>query len=186
MASRSKEQALEELLEKEEIQNAMRRYARAVDRSDWAGVRAAYHADAYDDHGDYKGDIDGLIAWLEDRFADAVNGTHFLGNCLIEFAGPDLALVETYFISHRLRSPTADEAAIAGPKDSICRQGWGRYVDRFERRDGQWRVAHRVVVLDSTFTFVAQNSVRGGRPVWSARNPGDYLYQARAALERKG
>jgi SnoaL-like domain len=27
-----------------------------------------------------------------------------------------------------------------------------RYVDRFERRDGDWRIAHRVVVLDSART----------------------------------
>ena len=27
-----------------------------------------------------------------------------------------------------------------------------RYVDRFERRDGDWRIAHRVVVTDSART----------------------------------
>ena len=27
---------------------------------------------------------------------------------------------------------------------------WGRYADRYERRDGVWRFAHRFFILDST------------------------------------
>src|SRR4051794_18955292 len=26
--------------------------------------------------------------------------------------------------------------------------GWGRYIDRFERRDGVWKIAHRRVTLE--------------------------------------
>ena len=66
-------------------------------------VRSTYHSDAHDAHGEYKCDIDGLIQWLGERFADVDNSMHFLGNCLIEFADPDHAFVETYFGSSRLR-----------------------------------------------------------------------------------
>jgi hypothetical protein len=160
----------------------MSRYARGVDRGEWELVRCAYYPDAYDDHGDYKGDIDGLVEWLRERFANAENGTHFLGNCLIEFAGLELALVETSFISQRLRAPVSGEGADAGRGDAMCRQSWGRYLDRFERRHGEWRVARRTVVLDSVFTFPVQNALRTGSAVWSKRDRSDPLYAAQAEI----
>jgi hypothetical protein len=180
--SHPRESALLQLLDRSEIEQALHLYARAVDRSDWGAVRAAYHPDAYDDHGDYRGPVDGLITWLEKRFAAVENGMHFLGNCLVEFCGADLALVETYFVSQRLRPPTAMDGADVGQSDMICRESWGRYVDRFERRDGAWRVAHRTVVLDSAFTFVARGGVRCGPAVWGRRGLGDHLYAARAEI----
>ena len=49
--------ALQQLIDRQEIRDCMARYARGVDRNDWEAVRDTYHPDAYDDHGDYKGDI---------------------------------------------------------------------------------------------------------------------------------
>lgn len=176
-------QALARLIDRAEIEDAMRVYARAVDRGDWALVRAAYHPDAHDDHGDYKGPIDGLITWLEQRFAGVDNSMHFLGQCLIEFASPQLALVETYFVSQRLRAPSDEERKTLGARDAMSRQAWGRYVDRFERRDGgAWLVARRIVVLESSFTSVALGGQRGGPAVWGRRDRSDALYQARAEI----
>lgn len=162
------------------IQEAILRYARAVDRSDWDSVRAAYHADAYDDHGEFKGTIDELIPWLQDRFAGAETGMHLIANCLVELAGPDTALAETYFVSHRLRPPSSDaEHAECGPGGAFCRQGWGRYIDRFERReDGVWRVAHRTVVMDSILRFAVQDAIRGGVAMWGSRDGKDWLFQS--------
>jgi hypothetical protein len=178
----SADQTLQALMTRAEIQDAMARYARGVDRGDWELVRRAYYPDAYDDHGEYKGDIDGLILWLKQRFADAENGMHFLGNCLIEFASPTLALVETSFISQRLRQPALGEDADAELGDAMCRQSGGRYVDRFERRQDEWLVAHRTVVLDSVFTFLARNARRTGTAVWGKRDRTDYLYRAQAEI----
>jgi hypothetical protein len=170
------------LLDRASIEDALCRYARGVDRSDWELVRAAYHPDAYDDHGDYKGGVDGLIDWLRKRFAQAAGGMHFLGNCLIEFAEPRLALAETSFISQRLRPAGAEEAGASGSGDTLCRQSWGRYVDRFECRDGEWRIARRTVVLDAIYTFPASSGTREGSAVWSRRDRGDILYRAQAEL----
>lgn len=183
MPTPSPEQALRRLIDKSEIQDAMARYARGVDRGDWELMRSSYHPDAYDEHGDYKGDIDGLIQWLDQRFAGVDNSMHFLGNCLIEFAGPDLALVETYFVSRRLRPPTAEERLTIGPKDAMCREAWGRYVDRFERReDGQWRVAHRTVVLEASSTSLALGGARSSPLSWGRRDRGDRLYRAQSDI----
>lgn len=166
------------------IHEAILRYARAVDRSDWEGVRAAYHPDAYDDHGEFKGSIDQLIPWLEERFAGAETGIHFIGNCLVDLAGPDHALAETYFVSHRLRPPGNDaERSECGAEGAYCRQGWGRYVDRFERRDdGVWRVAHRTVVMDSVVQAPVPDAKRGGIAVWGRRDQDDWLFQSMRLL----
>ena len=173
---------LQRLLDREAIRDALACYARAVDRGDWALLRSTYHADAWDDHGDYKGPVDGLVEWLDRRFAGTDNSMHFLGNCLVEFAGSDLALVETYFVSRRLRPPEGDECGRAGPRDAMCREAWGRYVDRFERRDGQWRVAHRTVVLEASSTSLALGGARGDTSTWGRRDRDDRLYQARAEI----
>lgn len=182
MSTRTNERALQRLIDKSEIQDAMTRYARGVDRGDWELMRSTYHPDAFDSHGDYKGSVDGLIEWLDQRFAGVDNSMHFLGNCLIEFAGPDLALVETYFVSRRLRPPAGDECQTTSPNDAMCREAWGRYVDRFERRDGQWRVAHRTVVLEASSTSLALGGARTSPLTWGKRDRTDRLYQAQAEI----
>jgi hypothetical protein len=49
------------------IQDCLFRYVRGVDRRNWSLVRSAYHPDGYDDHGNYKGGIDGFIESLVRR-----------------------------------------------------------------------------------------------------------------------
>jgi len=179
--SYSREHVLQQLLDRAEIEDAIRRYARGVDRGDWEAVRSTYHPDARDEHGEYKGDIDGLIKWLEQRFAGIDNSMHFLGNCLIEFAGPGLALVETYFVSRRLRPPIDGETRLAGPCDAMSREAWGRYLDRFERRQKQWRVAQRIVVLEASSTHLVRRC-REGVGTWGRRDGTDRLHQLREEI----
>src|SRR5690606_26180072 len=63
---------------------------------------------------------------------------HFLGNMLIE-TDADEARAETYFQAyHRLRDNET-------PRDALTA---GRYLDRLERRSGEWRIRERVVVID--------------------------------------
>ncbi|MFT4066524.1 nuclear transport factor 2 family protein [Paraburkholderia sp.] len=173
---------LQRLLDKEEIRESLCRYARGVDRGDWDLVRSTYHADAYDEHGDYVGGIDGFIEYLDRRFSDIDNSVHFLGNSLIEFSGPDVALVETYFVSRRLRPASEVDGSIAGPEDAIARELWGRYVDRFERRNAEWKVAHRTVVREAFSSAVALGGRRYGNHRWGRRDGQDRLYELRAEI----
>jgi hypothetical protein len=176
-------ETMKRLADRAEIQDCLSRYARGVDRGDWDLVRSTYHPGAYDAHGDYKGDVDGLITWLDERFAGVDNSMHLLGNCLIEFAGPDHAFVETYFGSSRLRAPTDAERASLQAKDMMCRDAWGRYADRFERRDGEWRVAHRIVVLERAYTTVAIGGKRAGTATtWGRRDGADPSYTQRSEV----
>ncbi|MFT3721116.1 nuclear transport factor 2 family protein [Pseudorhodoferax sp.] len=178
-------EAVQRLLDKEEIRDAICRYARGVDRGDMAAVRTAYHPDAWDEHGaDFAGRVDDFIPWVEKRLAGNDNSMHFLGQTLIEFAGPDLAVAETYFASRRLLHPVPEAyAGIVGASDAVAREGWGRYVDRFERRDGQWRVAHRTVVMEA---FSHSIALGGKRPAqggtWGRRDQTDRVYALRAEV----
>lgn len=138
-----------------DIEQCLFRYVRGVDRKDWDLVRSAYHPDAHDDHGNYKGGIDGFIASLVKRHATIEQSMHVVGNIVIEFVGADKALMEAYFITYQRLSPSAGDARLAylrgapiSPDQAVETEVIGRYVDRMERRDGAWRIAHRTVVFE--------------------------------------
>jgi hypothetical protein len=141
--------------DRREIEDLLRSYVRGVDRKNWDQVRAAYHPDAHDDHGNYKGDIDGFIESLVLRHATVETSMHVISNVTIEFAGPDSALVETYFITHQRISPAAGDARLAylrgapfRPDEAVETEVVGRYVDHMTRRDGAWRIQRRTVVFE--------------------------------------
>ena len=143
------------LQDRMDIQDCLFRYVRGVDRKNWALVRSAYHTDAYDDHGNYKGGIDGFIESLVKRHATIEQSMHVVGNIVIEFDGPDSAVLEAYFITHQRLSPSAGDARLAylrgapiGPDQAVETEVIGRYVDRMTRKDGAWRIAHRTVVFE--------------------------------------
>lgn len=181
---------IDRLEDRLEIQQCLYRYARGVDRRDWALVRSTYHPDGYDDHGNYKGGIDGFIASLEKRHATVEQSMHVLANCLIEFAGPDKALVETYFSTYQRVSPEAGEArkiylrgAPIADDQAVEGTVYGRYVDIFERRNGEWRVFKRTVVFEVYKGSPAPAG--GGMPAaWTraSRDGKDPVYQARREL----
>ena len=175
------EAAVFELLDRQAIYEALCKYARGVDRGDWELVRSTYHPDANDDHVDFRGCVDELVIWLEKRFRGVDNSSHFLGNCLIEFAGRDKALVETYFVSSRLRADVEHSGTRVSGGVS-CRQSWGRYVDLFERREGEWRVASRKVVIEQRFTSAVSDGSRAPGAYWGLRSTGDRLYLEQAKL----
>jgi len=131
---------LKYLLDCEDIRQTMYAYARGVDRLDEELIAAAYHTDAYDDHGNFRGDKAGTVMTIirNGRTGPATASTHQLGNMLIDLKG-DVADVETYFIAYQ----RLEESGKA-----FTRTRTGRYLDRFERRDGRWRIFRRRVVDD--------------------------------------
>ena len=172
------------------IQDALYRYARGVDRRDWNLVRSTYHPDAYDDHGTYKGGIDGFIDSLVKRHATVEQSMHVIANCIIEFAGDDEALVETYFCTFQRLSPSAGAArsvylhgAPVGDDQAVEGTVYGRYLDRFSRRAGEWRVAHRTVIFE-VYRGAPAPAGGGLNPGWTrARRDGhDPLEEERRKL----
>jgi SnoaL-like domain len=147
--TRSREQAIDELLIKQEISDVMMRYCRGVNRLDMDLVRSCFHPDGWENHGGFKGNamtfVDGLGAGL--RYFKST--FHFIGNQLVEIQG-NRAAHEAYFIGvHRL-APSEGQ----GERDVLF---GGRYLGVFESRDGgPWLIAERTVVHDwSRFDPVA-------------------------------
>ncbi|KWT73264.1 MULTISPECIES: nuclear transport factor 2 family protein [unclassified Variovorax] len=146
----------ERIADRLHIQDCMYRWCRAVDRLDFSGIREVFHPDAVDLHGAFNGPVDGLVEWIRERHAGIPFSMHAVSNILIEFAGPDLALVETY-VRTTQRYPAEARAALdqlAGGKAGAAGGGMdlmtcSRYVDRFERRaDARWKIAKRTLVAD--------------------------------------
>ena|ERR1035441_5268750 len=129
---------LTELEDRVAITDVLMRYARAVDRQDFDLARTCYHPDAIDDHGRFRGGLDQLIEFFEKLGPTLRITTHQMGTPLIELVG-DTAWVETYCLYRR-------ESHGAALEDAVM-QGL-RFLDRFERREGFWKVAERQVVLD--------------------------------------
>jgi hypothetical protein len=158
--------ALQRLIDKSEIHDCMLRYVRGVDRRDWELVRSTFFEDGTDHHGDFKGKRDDFIAWVSKAHAQVTKSTHLLGNCLIEFASPELAVVETYFHAILELGAEAEEhrkmllnEGKGGTAQRIRVEVLGRYVDRFEKRLGEWRIARRRVVFDTTHSQAAVGDV---------------------------
>lgn len=172
---------LQQLLDRQAIRDCMARYARGVDRADWDAVRDTYHADAYDDHGDYKGDIDGFIAFARERVGFMPQAMHFLGQCYAEFASDTVAIVETHFMTCHTLDPETQKKYGAGRDGDgpVQLSHIGRYVDRFEKRDGAWKTAYRIVVFETT--RLALDEVPPIKPDWARhrRDQDDPIYKLR-------
>lgn len=173
------------------IQDVMLQWCRAIDRLDRDGMRAAFHPDAIDEHGPYNGDIDGLIDWVCRRHSAIPFSSHQVSNMLIEFADPNLALAETH-VRTLQRYPAEAGAALAQmmggrqlkPGVSYDLMTSSRYIDRFERRDGVWRIAGRKLSNDWKQTFEVSPDTPRPHPDWitGQRNREDIVYRERAAL----
>ncbi|MFL6798553.1 MAG: nuclear transport factor 2 family protein [Xanthobacteraceae bacterium] len=136
---------LDELQARTAIEDCLKQFARAVDRQDWAAARKTYHDDAIDDHGFFKGPPDAFLGHIEKLHEHQDHSMHLNTNVLIEFQSPERAFVETYVLVLQRFRPGASNvpANAAGLRNMAC----ARYLDHFEKRDGEWRVARRTLVL---------------------------------------
>ena len=160
---------VEQLIDEAAIKSLHLRYCRGVDRLDWVLVRACYHPDATDDHGSYSGGIDGFIAWAAAGLPRFESTTHFTGNQLVEVDG-DTAWAEHYAIVYHRRAAGPD-----GPAADLIANV--RYVDRVERRAGDWRIAARIVVVDSEKVEAVDATWLGDRHQRGRRDHSDLSYR---------
>lgn len=162
-------QGLQELLDRQAILDCLNRYARGLDRKDIELLKSAYHPDAIDHHGPL-GDFtaDSLVTdWLV-RDADRVFSHHLLLNSSIEVTG-DVAHGETYFqlvIGIKAELVTDDRPALT--------LSGGRYIDRFERRAGEWRIARRVLIAE--YSAVLEQATGFQHLAWARRDRTDPSY----------
>lgn len=132
------DEALKLLLDKQQIYEVIVRYARGADRFDMELYRSCFHPDAtmiFENL--FQGDAEEVFRRVEE-FQSGLDGTmHIIANHLADVRG-DVAFAETYVNAYHWGTPRDDTT-----KNFIT---GSRYVDRFERRDGEWRIARRITL----------------------------------------
>jgi hypothetical protein len=132
---------LQELLDKQAITEAIYRYARSMDRLDaelgysvfWPEATADY------DRQMFQGSGTGFVDMCMEAHLLYTAHSHQFSNILITVDGAT-ATSETYGdVTHR----RIDEDG-----QCIDSRSLGRYADRWEKRDGEWRIIERTYVHD--------------------------------------
>ena len=160
--------SIDELLDREAIREAMAQYARGIDRQDADLVRDAYWPDGWDAHGSHEGTPEEFVAFVQRNWPQ-FRMQHIFGQHHIELMGAR-AHVETHFVAHHRLLDSGVEYVLGG-----------RYNDRFEKRDGMWKVRHRVVVFDWRKQWITEALDEQKLDLFAPRNRGgtenDYSWQ---------
>lgn len=167
------ETLLARLADESAIRDVVSRYGRAIDRLDAGLLATLFHSDADVHYGPdvFEGSAADYVPKVMAIAASMRRSQHMMGHSVIEIEG-DVAWVETY----------AQAIQLLERDGKLVEFGTGsRLLDRFERRAGQWRIAHRQVVVDWLNQFVADETLfqilRG--PPQSQHGRSDPLYQFR-------
>ena len=132
---------IDQIIAESEIKDVHLRFCRANDRRDEELMRSCFHPDAVIELHETL-DVEAFVALGREVLGRFTVTWHNTGNQLVEVDG-DAAWAEHYTTSsHRI---AADDA---GPERDFVASG--RYIDRMERRDGEWRIARRLMLLDFT------------------------------------
>ena len=148
------------LMDRQSILDCIARHARGHDRHDVELLAAAYHQDGVDEHG--------YAINAGPKYAEWANAAHTAGSRLhlhnitthiCEIDG-DIAYCESYLL-----------VGLLHPDEKSARLINGRYIDRLERRNGEWKIALRRSTVDLLISgdasilkspiFVEQGYIKG-------------------------
>lgn len=154
------------LRDRQEILDCINLYGRGLDRLDAGLIRNAYHPDAIDQHGPFLGSVDEFVPFAIEIEGSFVATHHGITSHNCEIDG-DEAHAESYVYFF-----------VVQPGGQMLGSGYGRYVDRLERRDGKWAISVRRLVMDCSFE-IAKSGWLG--PAWDEirahRDPTDMSYE---------
>jgi hypothetical protein len=127
---------VEQLLARQDILDCLIRFSRGMDRFDKALFIGAFHSDATIAAGEFVGGPDELYEWARALHESGQTATHHnLLNHSCDIDG-DTAHTETYYLF------------VGRNRDDSNWMAGGRYVDRLERRDGQWKIVLRTNAIE--------------------------------------
>ncbi len=166
------------LLDRRAIEDVVHTHARGHDRFDVDLLTAAYHPDGIDEHGA------GAINKGSD-YAEWANAIHAGGSQLhlhnitthsCELDG-DIAHAESYVL-----------VGLLNPDGKSVRFINGRYIDRLEKRGGQWKIALRRCTVDLLLagdaSILEMPQFKAGGYIKGERSTDDVSYQRPLALEK--
>jgi hypothetical protein len=153
---------VEALAARAEIADVINRFCHAVDRRRWELMDEVFHDDAtsrfLDKVRPWREMVDGARVSM-----GALGPTHHqTGNMLIVLDG-DTAQAETYVTAYHRVPAGAPAGFWDGRAEAYEGLAGGRYVDRFERRDGRWRIAERQTLVEWRNDQPVREGSRRGR-----------------------
>jgi hypothetical protein len=152
------ERRLREQLDRDEIWRVMQNYGRGLDRLDTALARTCYWDDAIEDHGNFVGTPDDFIEWANMTTRAFQSSQHGLLNHYCDLQGDD-AYCETYYLFTGISG---------GPMNFMST---GRYIDHFQKRNGEWRIANRVCIIEGKFDVAASRHGDDLPPAYTPEEP---------------
>ena len=168
------QERLDAFLAREEIRDVLMRYGRGVDRGEAELLKSCYHPGAIEEHGStYAGPADAYIDAAVPRIHKMGTLAHYICNIHISLEG-ERAYVESYVLTFaRFEKNGTSYDTFTG----------GRLCDRFERRNGEWKVAHRKMAFDWNRDVPSQEGWCLGmfkpsdpKMVMGKKGPGDLSY----------
>jgi glyoxylase I family protein len=170
-----------ELADREEIRHKIHLYCRALDRVDEPLLRSVFHPDSQHAHGPFRGSSLDFCRFAIDIVQSLAGTSHHLSNVTIDLAG-QVAHTESYFLAiHKMgkgKTITGYWEAHDASAEEIAEIG-GRYIDRWEKRAGVWKIARRIGVHDWERwapANVPQRETELAMAVSPARNRSDPVY----------
>jgi len=146
---------IQELLDKKAIEEVLVRYCRTQDWLDDEGQATVFWPDAHVDYGFFKGNGTDFVKAVMEIEHNGLRRWHMGSNIQIKMEGPDKAIAESYGI-----------AVGTGERNGKLHDNMygGRYLDEFEKRDGEWRISKRIYILDwsTNFPNAIQAVIDGG------------------------
>jgi hypothetical protein len=128
------------LRDRADILDCINRHARGCDRHDIDLISATYHQDAVDEHGNVVNPGPAYGTWANaSHAATSQVHTHNITTHTCEIEG-QTAHAESYV-----------NVILLGNDGRTAQFISGRYLDRLERRDGQWRIAVRRSTVEIMF-----------------------------------
>ena len=130
---------LQEMLDEYALRKLVHRYCRAVDRGDLETLRGLYHDDADDSHGSFSsGSVETFLRTLAETRPYIRSMQHHITTTNFAISG-DIAEGEIYSIAtHPFAAGDSETEVVLG----------GRYLDKYEKRDGTWKITTRCIVAD--------------------------------------
>jgi hypothetical protein len=136
--------------DRQQITDGLHLYCRALDRCDESLLRSLFHADSVHSHGAYQGSSSDFCRFAMELLHKLEKTQHLLGNIVIELAG-ETAYSESYFHAHhRIAKGTPGFGPFITHRADVDEDIIiaGRYLDRWQRREGVWKIARRIGVHD--------------------------------------
>jgi len=127
----------EQLADRLAIQDVLHLHCRGLDRLDKDAIQCAYWPEAEVDYGSYKGSAHVFAELVVGALGQTYELTrHSISNTLTQFTGHVARSESTVHAGHLL---------IGAQEEMLF---YGRYLDKLEKRHGQWKMLHRQVVMD--------------------------------------